>query len=115
VAIPACTVLYRQHGANSVGAHRPSSTLPWNELPREALAAFGKAPRVRAGIAAAAQQAAAFLERYGNELPADDRRFLAAYAEIPARGFLRRKLDVFRMQLLPGNGLVQNVGILLRA
>ena len=115
VAVRACTVMYRQHGANSIGARRPSSTLSWEQLPREALSAFARLPRVRAGIAAAARQAAALLERYGDELPAGDRRFLAAYAQIPRRGFLRRKFDVMRMQLLAENGLVQNVGILLRA
>jgi hypothetical protein len=115
VALQTPTVLYRQHGANSIGARRPSSTLAWYEVPRETPGAFGRAAKVRAGIAAAAHQARAFLERYHDDLSAADRQFLASYARIPERGYLRRKIDIVRMQLLADNGFVQNVGILLRA
>ena len=109
------TVLYRQHGGNSIGARRPSSALAWHDVPREAPGAFGRAAKVRAGIAAAARQARAFLDRYHDDLSAADRQFLASYARIPERAYLLRKLDILRMQLLAENGFIQNVGILLRA
>jgi hypothetical protein len=109
------TVLYRQHGANSIGARRPVDALAWRDVAGAVPHAFRRAPQVRAHIGAAARQARAFLDRYHDDLPETDRRFLAAYARIPERGFFRRKLDVFNLQLQPEHGLLRNAGILLRA
>lgn len=115
VAIPAPTVLYRQHGANTIGARRPSSALAWRDVPGEIPGALQRSARVRADIAAAAKQARVFLDRYGGRLSTGDSRFLAAYARLPDRAFLRRKIDLVRLQLHAEDGLIHNVGILLRA
>jgi len=115
VALPYASVLYRQHGANTIGVRRSAAHASWRELPAESLNAFARSAKVRADIAIAARQAMAFVSAYGAALPERDRIFLHEYARMPSQGFLRRKWDVVRMQLLPGNGLLRNVGLLLRA
>jgi hypothetical protein len=115
VVVPRSTVLYRQHGANVIGAHRPYSALSPREMVVAAPHLGHRTRRMRANLAAAARQARAFLERFGDRLPAADREFLAAYARIPERGYLARRADLLRLHILPGNSLLQNLGILLRA
>ena len=114
IALSEATILYRQHAANAVGA-RDRSRGTWSNLPREAARAAGHTSRLREDLAGTARQAAAFLQRYGSELPESDRRFLRAFSQIPGRGFARRKLDVLRLRLLREHGLWRNLGFLLRA
>ena len=115
VALPRPTVLYRQHDANVIGAQRPLSALALHELVAAAPSLKRRTTRMRANIVAAARQARAFLDRFADQLSPADRRFLDSYSRIPEHSFLARKVDLFRMQLLPGNTLLQNIGILLRA
>lgn len=114
VAVREPTVLYRQHGANAVGARavvRPR----WRELPRVARDAVAGRARLRAEIARTATQAAAFLSRYRDELAEADRRFLQAYAGLPRYGLVRRKVEIARLWLRRDRGLWRNLGVLLRA
>lgn len=115
VAISTPTMLYRQHGANTVGARKPGSNARWLELPGAVRSALHRTSRVRRDIATAAAQAHAFLERYENELSASDRTFLEKYAQIPSRHLLRRKLDIARLHLQRDDNLLKNAGLLLRA
>lgn len=114
VALREATVLYRQHGANAVGA-RERTDLTLSDAPREAIRALSRTAKLREDLAFTCRQAAVFLLRYGEELEDGDRRFLESYSRIPTRGFLRRKLDVIRLRLLWEHGLWRNIGVLLRA
>jgi glycosyltransferase involved in cell wall biosynthesis len=114
VALRESTILYRQHGANAVGAKRVAPP-HWTELPRLARDAMARKAQLRAEIARSARQAGAFLARYGDRLSESDRRFLAAYARLPGLGSFRRKLEVARLRVVPDHGLWRNLGILLRA
>jgi glycosyltransferase involved in cell wall biosynthesis len=114
VALRESTMLYRQHGANAVGAEEVSRPR-WFELPAAARRAMARTALLHGQIDRTARQADAFLARYGAQLGERDRRFLAAYARLPARTGLRRKLEVARLRLRPEHGLWRNLGVLLRA
>jgi hypothetical protein len=76
--------------------------------------AAARTTTLRAQIERTARQARAFLDRYGHRLPPADRRFLDAYARLPDRPFLRRKLDIARLRVRRELGFWRNVGVLLR-
>jgi hypothetical protein len=114
VAIRESTVLYRQHGANDVGATAKEDVHVGN-LSRIVRDGFARRQQFRAGIEKTAAQARALLERYGNELSPEDRAFLLDYSMIPRRSFVRRKLEVLRLRALPEYGFIRTVGALLRA
>lgn len=112
VAIPEATVLYRQHAANVVGAR--DRRVPISGIPAAVLARRGSTADFRRGLDKAATQARAFLDRYRDMLDEADRRFLAEYARIPKRGFVRRKIDLLRLRVLPDHGMLHALGVLLR-
>ncbi len=114
VAVREATILYRQHTANVVGA-RPAARPTLRELPVVAQRAFRQTAHMRKQLARTAAQAGAFLERFGTLLAERDRRFLAAFARIPERPFLRRKVDVVRLRLRREDGFWRNLGVVLRA
>lgn len=115
IAVSTPTMLYRQHGLNTVGAAAPGSSASLAEMPATVSRAIRKSGRVRSDIAAAAAQAGEFLSKFGNELAISDRGFIADYAQIPSHGFFRRKLDIARLHLQHEDGWLKNVGLLLRA
>lgn len=112
VAMPESTVLYRQHAANAVGAR--DRRVPISAIPAAVLARRGSTAEFRRGLGKTATQARAFLDRYGDMLDEADRRFLAEYARIPERGFVRRKIDLLRLRVLPDHGMLSALGVLLR-
>lgn len=112
IALPESTVLYRQHASNAIGAH--DNRLSITEVPRAIAARSGTTTEFRRGLNKAAVQADAFLTRYGDVLSGTDRAFLDAYARIPQRGFVRRKLDLLRYRVLPERGLLHTLGVLWR-
>ena len=114
VALREGTILYRQHGANAVGA-REAPRPRLRQLPRLAREAWAQRAQLRHEIARTARQAQAFLDRYGDALDEADRRFLRDFARLPRHRFLRRKLEVVRLRLRPERGFWRNLGILLRA
>ena len=114
VAVRESTVLYRQHGTNAVGA-RASTLVPLHRVPPIAWQAVKNVRVFRRDLARSAAQAAAFVDRYGDQLSADDRAFLERYARIPRRGFVGRKLDALRYRALPEQGLLGALGVLIRA
>ena len=112
VALNESTVLYRQHGANAVGARDKRVTIAG--IPSAILARRGTTAEFRRGLDQTAIQARAFVARYGAALGDADRRFLEAYARIPQRGFVRRKIDLLRFRVLPDQGMLHALGVLLR-
>jgi hypothetical protein len=112
IALPEPSVLYRQHGANAVGARDPRIQL--SRLPNAISQGLANRQRFRADLAKTAAQAGAFLERYGSRLSPDDRRFLQAYSLLPDRAFLRRKIDLMRLRALPEEGMLRRLGTLIR-
>jgi hypothetical protein len=89
------TVLYRQHGANTVGA-RSARTLRYRvsrALDREGIVAS-----LRSSYA----QAAAFLDRYRDRLSPEQVALLEAVAALPARG------KIARLRALARYGLWKN-------
>jgi len=112
IAVPIPTVLYRQHGANAVGAS--DARLPWIRLPSAIASRVTNTSHFRFGLRMSAAQAGAFLERYGQRLSSEDRNFLRSYAALPRQRLIQRKLDLLRLRTLPEHGLLQTLGILLR-
>ena len=112
VALRQATILYRQHGANAVGAR--ASRLPLRALPRAVATSLQTTSDFRRGVTQTAAQAQAFLDRYRAMLGDDDRRFLERYSRIPQHGFLRRKLELLRLRALPEHGVFRTLGILVR-
>jgi glycosyltransferase involved in cell wall biosynthesis len=112
IAIHEPTILYRQHGTNAIGAK--DKRLRLTSLPRAILARRHTTVDFRRGLDRAARQANAFLHRYGSWLSEADQRFLSAYASIPQRPFLRRKLDLLRLRVLPDQGVLHVLGVLIR-
>ena len=113
IALREATILYRQHGHNSVGAKR--DRMQWHEIPRAAVRALSETAHLRLHLARTARQAAAFLDRYEAELTDDDCRFLREYSHLPDLPFFRRKLQVVRLRLRRDLGFWRNLGVLLRA
>lgn len=99
------TVLYRQHGRNTVGA-RSARTLRYKVA--RALDREGVVSSLRVSYA----QAATFLERYADRLTPDQVALLGAAASMPERGKLAR-LATLRRHGLWKNTLVKRVGQVL--
>jgi hypothetical protein len=114
VAVREATMLYRQHGANVVGAPRGPAPR-WYEVPGLVRESLARTTHLRSEIARTSRQAAAFLERFGPRLSERDRRFLDAYSRLPQHRLLRRKLEVVRLRLRREHGFWRNLGVLLRA
>ncbi len=107
------TVLYRQHGGNSVGARDPRVEL--GALLSTVANAFRGTPEFRRDLERLAGQAQALLDRYGDRLSASDRALVSGISTLPRRPFIGRKLDTLRYRVLPEEGLLRTIGILLRA
>ena len=103
-AVNAATVLYRQHGDNSVGASR------WGW--RRALDQLGNPRAVRAGLLRGMRQARALLDRYHQGMPADHAALVAAYASLP---FLPpgERLGILLTHRLRKHGFLRTVGFLV--
>lgn len=114
IAIPDKTVLYRQHGANSVGAAQSKANRTLVDVGRAVWRGLQQGEIYRTNLARTARQARAALERYGADMSGDDRAFVEAYSRIPERSVLRRKLDLIRFNYIPEIGLLRNIGGVLR-
>jgi glycosyltransferase involved in cell wall biosynthesis len=99
------TMLYRQHGANTVGARRFGLRY-----------VLGKAfvfADLRNALAASQKQASILLSRYEHRLSDDQRQILRAYSELGRQGFFKRRWLILRHGFLK-TGWVRNVGLLAR-
>ena len=94
--LPEKTLLYRQHGANSVGAKKVVSfSFIANKIlhPQE----------IREQLAATYRQAGEFLSVYDDRISQVQRSFLSEYASIPNHGKMQRWMIVWRLRSLkPG-------------
>lgn len=112
VAVPTATVLYRQHGENTVGA---GPAVGAAGLARRLAAGEPGALVIREGLRRAATQAGAFLDRYRELLAPDDRVLLERFAAIADAGPIRRRLRVYQLASTPEHGLLRNISRALRA
>lgn len=112
VAVPRGTVLYRQHGRNSVGARPAGGAL---DLARRTLKGGVGEATLRAELCRAAEQAAAFLERYRDRLSETDRGLLQRFSTIASAGPIRRRLRVHELASVPEHGIVRNLARALRS
>ena len=102
------TLLYRQHGDNSVGAAR------WglDYILRKCRRLFD--PEGPGGaLAASRRQAEILLERYRDRLHGDRLRMISAYARLGDRNFFERRATLLRYGFLK-TGLARNIGLFLR-
>ena len=113
-AIHEPTVLYRQHGANVVGAARPAWEGAWHRLPQRVGTAITRRGAARRSIDETAFQARALGARVGSVMAAEDRRFVAAYSRIPTLGVFARKLAILRWRCRAEYGVLRNFGMLVR-
>lgn len=102
--VPRATMLYRQHGANQVGAMNWSLAYTVGLLARRAF--------IRAAIDHQRAQARTFLETYRSALNDRQQATLLAFAAMPEHGPLRRRLDIFRYGIFYP-GIVRNLGWLV--
>jgi hypothetical protein len=112
VALPAATVLYRQHGGNSVGAGAAAGPAG---VARRMATGGPRALVIREEVRQAAVQAGAFLERYRSMLDSRQTSLLERFASIAHAGPVRRRLKVYQLAGVPEHGLLRNLSRALRA
>lgn len=102
VDVPQPTILYRQHGGNTLGAvaNDPLSLARW--VLRDADHALARTRRLLAGTQA---QAGAFAEIHRAELAPEMVELLTDYAQLPASSWPARKAFFARHRLLADNVL----------
>jgi len=108
------TVLYRQHGANVVGASRPAWEGAWHRLPQRVGTAITRRGAARRSIDETAFQAGALDARVGSVMTAEDRRFVTAYSRIPTLGVFARKLAILQWRCRAEYGVLRNLGMVVR-
>lgn len=98
------TVLYRQHGTNSIGAKR------WgmNRIVTQALSTG----EVRSSMLRTMQQAKLLLERYSDKLTSEQLVMITAYSNLPFMSKSSRIITVFKYKFFK-HGIIRNIGFLL--
>lgn len=109
VTVDEATVLYRQHGGNSVGV-RPTGF----RLLGRALTAWGRRGQLHRHLKAGGNQAAALLARFGDRISPSDAEALRGLATIATRRGWARKVAIARYRWHPRHGTIRNIGVLLR-
>jgi glycosyltransferase involved in cell wall biosynthesis len=102
------TLMYRQHGNNTVGVQRWGMAYVIKKLGQ-----FYAYDGPMASLAASRRQAAILLDRYRERLRSDDRDMIEQYANLEERGFLAKRRILFRYRLLK-TGLIRNIGLFAR-
>jgi len=108
VAVPECTVWYRQHGANNTAGARQESA--WRRL----RGAWARRAIVRRDVDRMARQAGALAQAYGAQLSDADREMLTGLAGIAERTGWERRAAIVRWRWLASHGVVRNLGVVLR-
>lgn len=98
------TVLYRQHGTNSIGAKR------WGlkRIVEQTL----RAEEVRSSILQTIQQAKLFLDRFSDKMTSTQIAMVEAYASLPLMSKTARLTTVFKYGFFK-HGIIRNIGFLL--
>jgi len=99
------TVMYRQHGNNSVGAADIAS---FSFITRK----IRNSVEIRKALDDSYRQADAFLRLYGNMIPDKQREIISRYASIPGLGKFRRMWTVLRYKHIK-NGMLRMVAHLI--
>lgn len=102
--LPTPTLLYRQHVKNKVGAQG------WNTVYAAKL--LFQLPAIRQIMIRNRMQAKAFCERYHSTLRDRDKALLEAFIDMPERGFLQKRRDIFNYGFFYA-GALRNIGWLL--
>jgi len=108
VAVPECTVWYRQHGANNTAGARQGSI--WQRLH----GAWGYRAIVRRDLDRMARQAGALALAHGGQLTVEERRMLAGLAGIAECAGWKRRAAIVRWRWLASHGVARNLGVVLR-
>ena len=106
--LPEATVIYRQHGSNTLGAKRWGA----GHVIRRALGFF-TANGLAQSLRSTQRQAGAFLDRFGPELPPQQREAVRAYARIGQFGALQRRLLLLRHGIHK-SGWIRDLGLFAR-
>lgn len=106
VPIQKATVLYRQHGKNTIGAG-PGMT------PAQSVRKLVGDRQLRMKLLAAIRQAHAFSNRFAAELRCEQKAELAAFETLFQKGYIKRRWMIIRYGLLR-TGFWSNVGYLVR-
>lgn len=102
------TLLYRQHGENSVGAARWGLSYVLRKCLR-----FFDTEALAKSLALSRRQAALLLDRYRENLRMEHRQTISAYVALSEQGFLAKRKTLLRYGFLK-TGLVRNIGLFLR-
>ena len=100
VWVPQATILYRQHGGNTLGANAND---PLSQLRYVAANAGEALARSRKLLADTQRQAGAFVKRYREALPDVDQAILRDYARLPEMSVSQRKAFFLRNKMLEDN------------
>jgi len=100
VWVPRATILYRQHGGNTLGANPNDPLSQLHYVLNNAGEAIGRSRKLLADTQA---QAGAFVERFDPELPGTDRAILRDYAGLSSMSLLKRKEFFLHNKLLEDN------------
>lgn len=103
------TVLYRQHGANTLGAQPFAWSIGY--FLRKIRTLFQ--PQKNYILTTYIQQAELFFQHYQHHLPDSHKKTLAAFKDIKSQGFLARRLTLIRYNLVRWK-FVQNIGLFIR-
>jgi len=103
------TILYRQHGQNTLGARE------WNaRYVLRKMLTFYDTRDFQRSLDTTVAQAGKFLERYENRLDRTQQRVVRAYTSLPEAGWFARRIRILRCGLLK-HGLIRNIRWLLQA
>ncbi|MDP2962554.1 MAG: glycosyltransferase family 2 protein [Sulfurimicrobium sp.] len=103
--VPQPTMLYRQHGANDIGAKKYGIAY----MSRKMLAGLGA---MKASLLETQSQACLFLECYASRLAPEQRSLVKAYCHFHERGFWTRRWQMLRFGYFK-HGLFRNIGMFL--
>lgn len=100
--LPEATVLYRQHGTNTLGA---KDLGVMSILRRAAVSPVQAGANTRKVLRLTQSQAAALLERLGDRMESSMQRVVESYAVLSGTGFLTRRLNALKFGFLPSGML----------
>lgn len=103
------TVLYRQHGDNTLGAQEFSFSFKY--LFKKGRKLYIR--RDRSILHENLQQAQALYDQYATELPPPKRKILEKFLNLEKESFIKRRTTLIRYGFYKGR-LIQNVGLFLR-
>jgi glycosyltransferase involved in cell wall biosynthesis len=105
VCHPEATILYRQHGGNVYGANRYGLRFIWRRFQTGRTALRGR-------FLQNVHQTACFAEMYREQLSAEHRALVEAFASWPSLGWFARRRMLWRHRIFK-TGILRNLGMFL--